>query len=70
MSIIVDFCIESICRLTVRERFADAGHVASNSLTTEFKQEMMDVTNDMEDINMESENLASSNAQTKKKKKT
>lgn len=54
---------------TMRERFADAGHFASNSSVMEFKQEdMMVVANDMED--MEIEGLSgSSSAQTKKKKK-
>lgn len=42
---------------TVQERFADAGRVASNSVMV-FKQEIMDVANDMED--MEIENLESS----------
>lgn len=58
----------SIYWLTVRERFADAGRIMSNSLVMEIKQEeIMDVANDMED--MEIESLQSSNVQIKQKRK-
>lgn len=52
---------------TLRERFMNAEHLASNNLVIK-QEEMMDVTNDMKDIKIE--NSSSSTQSEKKKKKT